>query len=410
VVQVFGGQPPLNVVSCCRSTVASRSRSCWPVSAPPRNRYSAVERMRSYRVGLSCIVALLLLQLFLPALASAQAWLPRKNTGSISINYKNFHIKYHTDVNGVKLRPGVVDAHVVSVDADYGLTRRWALNLSVPYSTLKYTGPNPHVDPDHHIIDDGYYHGGVQDFRFGARFALFRYTPVVVTPFVEGIVPSHNYTTFAHAALGRNLHEVLVGTNIGWEAETPIYAQARISYGFVEKVLGRSHNRTNIDAQFTYALTSLLQLSALASVAKHHGGLDADSTKGSPAQQWTPEELLHHDELTRADMFDMGGTVAFNVKGSTIVHATMIHTVWSRNAHPWNTGVIVGVSFRFRTRPPVELPPSSLSEVPFTQGCTLNLLFGTIGFRARDRYAHPGNSSSDNMPIQSLPSARWVLR
>jgi hypothetical protein len=323
--------------------------------------------MRASSTAVISAVVFSVLQLALPARLSAQAWLPRKNTGNISINYKNFHIKDHTDSNGLRFNRGVIDAHTVSVDLDYGLTRRWAVNLSVPYSTMKYTGVNPHLD-EHHNLDDGHYHGGVQDFRFGVRYGLLRYTPVVVSPFVEGILPSHDYTTFAHAALGRNLRELLVGANLGWQGEESFlsnaYAQGRISYGFVEKVLGRSHNRTNIDSQFTYVVTPRLALSGLASFAKHHGGLDWDSTKGTPAQQWTAEELLHHDELTRADMFDIGAAVAYRVKGSTSVYATLIHTAWSRNAHPWNTGVVAGVNFRFRTRAPAELPPENLSELP----------------------------------------------
>jgi len=319
--------------------------------------------MLSCGVRLAFIVALLL-HVTQPAPALAQAWQPPERTGSISIYYKFFNIKHHTDVNGVKVDAGVVDSHVLSVDAEYGLTRRWTVNLSVPYSTARYKGLLPHVDEDHNL-DDGRFHGGFQDFRFGLRYRLLDYySTVAVAPFVEGIVPSHEYTTFAHAAIGRNLRELLVGTNIGWQPESFLpkaSAQARISYAFVEKVLGRSHNRTNIDTQFTYGLSRHVGVHVLASFAKHHGGLDWDVRKGPPKDQWTPEELLHHDELTRSDMFDVGAGLSFPL-GSTTAYATLIHTAWSRNAHPWNTGVIIGVNIPFRTRRSPELP----SENPLT--------------------------------------------
>ena len=296
----------------------------------------------------------------LPAAASAQAWLPGKDQGHFAITYKNLHIKYHTDSNGIKLERGHIRSNVVSGDVDYGLTRRWAVNLSLPFSTSKYNGGSPHEDM-HHNLDDGMYHGGFQDFRVGVRHSLLRYTPVVVTPFVEAVLPSHNYTTFAHAAIGRNLKELLVGANLGWQGGDSFlpnaYVQSRISYGVVERVLGRSHNRTNIDTEFSYFLTPRLAVSGLTSYAKHHGGLDYDSTLGTtPAQQWTPEELLHHDELTRADMFDIGFGAAFRLNGSTSVYASLLKTTWSINAHPLNSGLIIGINRRFRTRKALELP------------------------------------------------------
>lgn len=301
--------------------------------------------------------------------AAAQAWAPAKHRGTISVTYKNLYIKHHTDVSGLKFDRGRIRSNVVSLDVDYGLSRRWAVNLSLPYSRVKYTGSSPHVDPDQNV-DDGDYHGGVQDLRFGARYAWLRYSPVVVTPFAEVVLPSHDYVTFAHSAIGRRLKEMMVGANIGWRNEDSFlsngYFQTRISYGFVERVLGRSHNRTNIDAELSYFLTPRLGVSALTSLAKHHGGLDWDSTKGSPSQQWTAEELYHHDELTRADAFDIGIGTSFRLSSSMSVHATLFHNAWSRNAHPLNTGVTLGVSRSFRTARPPQLPPDPDSGPVFT--------------------------------------------
>lgn len=219
----------------------------------------------------------------------------------------------------------------------------------------------PPDDPDHDIdnIDNGNYHGGVQDLRFGARYALVRYSPVVVTPFTELVIPSHDYITFAHSAIGRNLNELMVGTNIGWKDEESFlpnaYFQTRISYSFVERVLDRSHNRTNIDTEFSYFVAPRLALSAYTSFTKHHGGLNWDSNK-KPLDQWTLEQYLHHDELARSDAFDIGMGTSFQLNGSTSVYGTLIHTTWAINGHPLETGLIVGVTRSFRTRRPVPLP------------------------------------------------------
>jgi hypothetical protein len=320
--------------------------------------------VRAWTIGPTAVAAIAasFLGLTAPKTTFAQAWLPGKDQGGFAISYKNLHIKYHTDLNGIKLDRGNIRTNIASADVDYGITRRWAVNVSLPYSTIKYVGGAPHVDAEHNL-DDGQYHGAFQDFRFGVRHSLLRYTPVVVTPFVEAVVPSHDYVTFAHAAVGRNLKELLVGANIGWQGGDSFlsnaYFQSRISYGFVEKVLGRSHNRTNIDTEFTYFLTPRLAVSNFVSYAKHHGGLDFDSTKGTPAQQWTPEEILHHDELTRADMADVGVGAAFRLSGTTSVYASALRTVYSINAHPLNSALVIGINRRFRTRPAPQLPPDT---------------------------------------------------
>jgi hypothetical protein len=331
--------------------------------------------MRALRIGPIAFVTLTLsfLELVAPASLSAQAWLPGKGWGDVSIAYKHFYVRDHLDMTGSRQNKGQIRSHVMSLDLAYGITRRLAVNVGVPLSTLKYTGNFPHKDPGElQYIDDGKYHGGFQDFRFGLRYSLVRYSPVVITPFIDGIVPSHNYETFAHAALGRNLREVLIGTNVGWKGGeesflSNVYTQTRFSYGFVERVLDRSHNRTNIDSELGYFLTPRLALSGLASFQKHHGNpLDRDFSKGP--EQWTEEEEHDHMGLLRADQLDVGAGVAFRLNARTSLFATALHTVWGRNGHPIQAGLIVGINWRFRTRSPNisaddALPPESLNTV-----------------------------------------------
>src|SRR5262245_39172674 len=218
--------------------------------------------------------------------ASSQLWVHGKGWGTVSIGYKNLYTKDHLDELGNRLDRGRIRSNTLSMDLDYGVTRSLAVHVGLPLSMVKYTGNTPHYNPSVRFIDDGTYHGGFQDFRFGARYNLVRNSPVVITPFVEGVVPSHDYVTFAHSAIGRGVRELLVGTNIGWrggESFLPnAFFQTRINYSFVEKVLGRSHNRTNIDMEVGYFLTPRLAVTGIASYAKHHEGLDYDSSRTIP--------------------------------------------------------------------------------------------------------------------------------
>jgi hypothetical protein len=331
--------------------------------------------MPALRIGPAALVTATwtILQLAAPGSISAQAWLPGKGWGNVSIAYKNFYVRDHLDVWGNRENRGQIRTHAMSMDLDYGITRRLAVYLGVPLSTLKYTGDFPHKDPEQlRYLDDGTYHGGFQDFRFGLRYALVRYSPVVITPFIDGIVPSHNYESHAHSALGRNLRELLIGTNVGWQGGensflSRFYTQTRISYGIVERVLGRSHNRTNIDSELVYFLTPRLTLSGLATFQKHHGRpLDTDFSLGP--EQWTDEEEHEHMGLLRSDLLDVGAGIAFRLNARNSVYATALHTVWGKNGHPLQAGLIVGMNFRFGTRrrnvtADDTLPPEALRTV-----------------------------------------------
>src|SRR5262245_51027770 len=133
-------------------------------------------------------------QFVLPVTASGQAWVPARRTGIVSVAFRNIFVHDHTNVTGKRFDLGQISQNTMSADIDFGLSRRLALNFGLPLIYGKYTGPVPHVDPGQvNYIDDGHYNGGFQDFRVGLRYNLVRDRPFVVTPFVEGIVPSNSY-------------------------------------------------------------------------------------------------------------------------------------------------------------------------------------------------------------------------
>ena len=314
--------------------------------------------------GVFVCLVLISCQFLFTISSHAQAWLPPKGIGTVSLAYKNFYVTDHTDKDGKAFDLGEIRHHHLDMDVEYGVTNRLALNLTVPLSFGNYTGTAPHRDPAGHLefLDDGTYHGGFQDFRLGGRFNLVRYTPVVITAFIEGIIPSHDYVTFAHAALGRNLRELLIGTYVGRDLEELLpnaYFQTRVSFAFVERVLDTSHNRTNISGELGYGLTDRLVLSGVASFQKHHGGIRWNSSVPIP-EQWTPDQLLHHDQLLRADSLDVGGGASFAVNRSTSVFANLLTTTWHRNGHPLQYGITIGISksFSTRARPGLALDPA----------------------------------------------------
>ena len=136
-------------------------------------------------------------------------------------------------------------------DFTYGVTDKIAVDFAVPLVMSKYTGARPHPGTD---IDDGTYRTSFTDVRFAVRYNLAR-DSAVITPYVGSVVPSHNYAFYGHAAPGQQLNELQVGVYAAklFERGLPgLFVSGRYGFGFVEKVLDISHNRSLGDLEVGY--------------------------------------------------------------------------------------------------------------------------------------------------------------
>ena len=92
----------------------------------------------------------------------------------------------------------------------------------------------PHLLP----IDNGDYHGALQDLHVGFRYNV-RAHPFMLTPFLAVAFPSYHYEHFAHSAVGTDLWEVQIGMNVG-KRFAPLlpnaFLQMRYSYAMVQRV------------------------------------------------------------------------------------------------------------------------------------------------------------------------------
>src|SRR5437899_8187669 len=105
----------------------------------------------------------------------------------MAISYHNLLTKDHFDGDGSRHDFGHISLMGVIQEFDYGATDRLAVNLTVPYGFGNYKGPFAHQLP----IDNGDYHGALQDLRIGFRYNV-RTHPVMFTPFLGGAFPSHH--------------------------------------------------------------------------------------------------------------------------------------------------------------------------------------------------------------------------
>jgi len=289
--------------------------------------------------------------------ADAQAWLPPQGDGTVSVVFQDVLMNYHF-LPTTPVDRGQIRSDSLIVDMTYGLTDNVAITVGIPWVAARYRGATPHplVDSSGPVpvlyganpADDGSYHAAFQDFRFDIRYNIMK-RGVVLTPFVGTIVPSHNYTYFAHAATGRDLKELQLGVAAARLLDSLVsglFVQGRYSYGFTEQVLDVSHNRSNMDLEVGYFLTPKMRLLALGTGQLTHGGIDL--TLNSRVDLG-PLLFSHHDQIDRVNYVNLGGGAAYSLTEAVDVFGSVLHTVAQRNGHAIDHGLTVGLSWSFST-------------------------------------------------------------
>lgn len=280
----------------------------------------------------------------------AQSWLPKAGEGAVGMIFQDNSVKQHLTSDGKPLNAGNIDSHNVLMDVTYGLTDKIALSLAVPYVSSRYDGSKPHPNA---VLDNGSYHGTMQDFRVNVRYGLVT-GGIAVTPFAELIVPSHEYDYYGHAAPGRKLTELQVGMNVGHVFTRGLpnaYLQGRYGYGFTEQELGISHNRSILDAEVGYFINPRMRVFGLTATQYTYGGLPlttqfpADLCGGSTSALLSCENFRHHDQLARANLIDIGAGGQFSVTERLDVFASYATTVFGESVHSLNHGISIGLSW-----------------------------------------------------------------
>ena len=313
-----------------------------------------------------------LLAMCAPRAASAQAFLPPAGEGNVTVYYQESLTRGHVNNFGELVDEESSQAHSLMLDAEFGLSKRLAVNVSLPFIVTRFLGPfraeklhNPLTD-----LDDGTYHGTFQDFRVAVRFNVLP-RPIAITPFVEAVVPSHHYVSLGHSVAGPDLRSLALGAAVGGFADAilpGLYYQSQFSYTLVEEVLDIRTNRSRVDSEVGYFVTPRLALRFLAGFQRTHDGLDKLYTRETiglpgtiifqvhsrPGDSLTikallnpTEAFLNHDRLLRSGYLTLGGGITFAVTDSLDIFAAASNMVWERNVHPLRA-LSVGANWHFR--------------------------------------------------------------
>src|SRR5262249_14414042 len=153
--------------------------------------------------------------------------------------------------------------------------------------------------------------------RFDVRYNLSR-RALQVTPFFTTLVPSHEYPTLGHSAVGTRQREYRLGVNLGRRL-TPIlpkaFVQGRYAFGVAQEIANVATKRSYGEFQLGYFLTRRLSVQGSVVGAYTHNGIQF--IYGAFPNNLTEEEYLNHDRISQVKLVDLGAGAAFAVNRST---------------------------------------------------------------------------------------------
>lgn len=306
----------------------------------------------STRAGLALGIFLL------PQFVHAQAWGPAEGEGVVSVLYGNSFSDRHY-LPTVRYDIGRIDGHSVLLDLTYGVSDRTAISIALPLVVTRYRGDFPHPGTKTEHTDNGRWQSNWQDFRVGLRHNVLQ-GPIAVTPFVGGIVPSHEYEYFAHAAAGRHLWEIQAGIAAAKLLDaiaSGLFVQGRYSFSLVERNVDVRPNHSNADLELGYFITPSLRVIVLGSRQVSHGGIDV-LPPALAVVVLTPEQRRHHDQIDRVNYLKLAVGTSIDLTEQLGIFASYGRQLAGRNGHEMKRAVSVGVSWSFGSRTSPDLDAS----------------------------------------------------
>ena len=304
--------------------------------------------MRAARV-LSLLLAISLSSL-------AQAWLSPKGDGVVTVLYQYDIERLHSFSDGRTKDRGHTYLDAVFVNTDLSLTDKIAVSVSMPFIAGKYVGPFPHLlvrgDPSTAVaLDDGNYHGGIQDFRFNVRYALSQ-RDLKIAPFFQATIPTNAYPTLGHAAVGFDESEYRMGVSVGRRLDPILpkaFVQAQYAFGMSPEVAANiAPKRSYAELQLGYLLSRRITLQGSSVLTWTHNGIDFDYNLFP--NNLTVDQYLNHDRIARGKLLDTSGSIAYQVNRSTNFFVSVGHSFYGTNAHLRYVVTTVGFTKAFHTR------------------------------------------------------------
>jgi len=299
------------------------------------------------RLRLACASSLLFaIHVSTAAGLHAQAWVPDRGEGTVSVTYQNYDVAGHFDAQGHENTNGGTQSHAVVTDLDLGVMEKVGLFVSLPFISSKYTGPPSYfVGPYQTFpgpLDDGTYHAAFQDLRVEVRRQWWA-GPVPLAPFIGVSVPTHDYETVGEAVPGRHRRALQFGANAGIALDRVShgsYLNGRYAYGAMERVNDHPFTRSNIEVDGGYVATPRILVRGLVAWQIKHTG---------PSLAELAPDWVNHDRFIAPSYVNVGGGASLSLTGLTDVFALWVDTVSGSNGAHRGRLLAIGITFGFQS-------------------------------------------------------------
>jgi hypothetical protein len=269
--------------------------------------------------------------------------------GSVTLALQMIEVN-EFDIGDTDVDIGSVSTRSAYIELEYAVASRWLVKLGLPYIKKKYDGPAKHNPmtlvpprPEVPFIDDGSYHGNLQDGLIGVHYLLAS-QPLQIEPFVNVFIPTHDYPHFAQAAVGQNLWKVETGVEAThWLPFSFWYYRVAASYTFVEETLGVNVNHFRLNGELGYFLSPRFAVHGF-----FHGkdGRGDDATDFPPTQR-TDERWYQHDRTSRHSYLNVGIGADWYFHENYELFGSVLHTVWGETVHKVDWAASLGITRYF---------------------------------------------------------------
>lgn len=271
--------------------------------------------------------------------------------GMFSITWQTLHSQGLITETGVVAGNTTTDTRSVLLALDYRLDDRWEAHVAVPYISKRSNGgPGAHrldlltvPHPEAQFLDDGAYHSGWQDWALGMSYHA-DWRGFHVEPRATLVLPSHDYSFFANAAIGQNLRRLNLSVDVTRRPDlSNFYWSAGYGYELVEEILGIGLNKHYVRLSAGYFFSP--QWSARVFTAgRFSQGRDAIAfaNEGRSTEFW-----YQHDRLSRHNYALVGIGATYFVDDRYALTFTTANMVWGRTVHELRNAYEVQLSRAF---------------------------------------------------------------
>jgi hypothetical protein len=262
----------------------------------------------------------------------------RVGTGSISFGVHQSRGEGTFAGSGEVFPLGDVDTRAALVGFEYRFAPRWTIEAQLPFVRRRHVGPPTHnparlvpLRPSLPRVDDGDWHGGLQDFSATLRYDWID-DAMRVRPFLGISIPTRDYPFFGNSAIGTRL----VKGRLGVEVVRPIglsdfYWRGEYAYEVIERSYeGVSTNAHLGELELGWFANPRLRVRGFVSVRDGKGLPDDADFAGRTNLRWYFHDRNVRHNATVAGLgaeYALGERWSLSVLGQRLISGEAIHRI-----------------------------------------------------------------------------------